>query len=143
MTLLVKNENDLKLELIKSETCTVYVPEIDLELTRGTLGTQLTTVEGLLRLVLDDLQKHVTTIHAETPPEGVESTGEQGQVGSLAAFLLKLERLADGDEGFTLIMDDPLSNSFIQQEDFADLVNEEYERSETLNTELGLNVEAL
>jgi C4-type Zn-finger protein len=54
-----------------------------------------------------------------------------------------LERLADGAEAFTLIMDDPLSNSFIQQEDYANLVTEEYERSEELNTELGLNLPAM
>ncbi|KAK8836978.1 Interleukin-1 receptor-associated kinase 4 [Tritrichomonas musculus] len=39
---------DLKRELLNSETVKIKIPEIDFELTSGTLGGKFTTVEGLL-----------------------------------------------------------------------------------------------
>ncbi len=133
ITLAVKSLLDLELEIIKSETCSITVPEIDLELTRGTLGTQFTTIQGLLNMVLNDLQRHVTSISSDS------NHSEESQNSALADFLIKLERLAKGMDNFTLIVDDPLSNSFIQQKEYSDLVQEDYERSEELNQELGLS----
>lgn len=48
ITLISDCVNDLKREVYKSEHAMVYVPELDLELTNGTLGGLYTTVEGLL-----------------------------------------------------------------------------------------------
>ena len=39
----------------KSETCGLQIPEIELELTSGTLGGRFTTVEGLLTQVYEEL----------------------------------------------------------------------------------------
>merc|ERR1712157_118133 len=39
---------DLTRSVLKSETAEVYIPELKLELTSGTLGGKFTTIEGLL-----------------------------------------------------------------------------------------------
>ncbi|GFY87306.1 ZPR1 zinc-finger domain protein [Actinidia rufa] len=51
ITVLVKNIDDLSRDVIKSDTASVKVTELDLELTRGTLGGLVTTVEGLITKV--------------------------------------------------------------------------------------------
>lgn len=44
----VEGPADLQRDVLKSETASVMVPELDLEVTTGTLGGLITTVEGLL-----------------------------------------------------------------------------------------------
>lgn len=44
----VTSPADLQRDLLKSETASVAVPELELEVTTGTLGGLITTVEGLL-----------------------------------------------------------------------------------------------
>lgn len=51
ITMKVSEEDDIKRFLFKSETCKMVIPEIDLELTMGTLGGVYTTVEGLMEKV--------------------------------------------------------------------------------------------
>lgn len=43
-----KSVNDLKRDLFKSETAALEIPELELELSYGTLGGVYTTVEGAL-----------------------------------------------------------------------------------------------
>lgn len=47
-TLKVASPADLKRDVLKSETASVAVPELELEVTTGTLGGLITTAEGLL-----------------------------------------------------------------------------------------------
>ena len=44
----VTGPEDLRRDVLKSETASVEVPELELEVTTGTLGGLITTVEGLL-----------------------------------------------------------------------------------------------
>ena len=44
----VEGPADLRRDIIKSESSDVDVPELELHLSRGTLGGRVTTVEGLL-----------------------------------------------------------------------------------------------
>lgn len=44
----VEGPTDLRRDIIKSESSDVDVPELELHLSRGTLGGRVTTVEGLL-----------------------------------------------------------------------------------------------
>ncbi len=55
ITLTVAKEDDLKRDVLKSDTTNLFVPEIELELSAGTLGGFFTTVEGLLNQVYDNL----------------------------------------------------------------------------------------
>ena len=47
-TLKVDSQADLQRDVLKSETASVAVPELELEVTTGTLGGLITTAEGLL-----------------------------------------------------------------------------------------------
>lgn len=47
-TLEVCEPADLQRDVLKAETASISVPEIDLEVTTGTMGGLITTVEGLL-----------------------------------------------------------------------------------------------
>jgi len=49
----VQRPEDINRDVFKSDTCVLYVPEIDLELQPGTLGSVYTTVEGMLTKVSD------------------------------------------------------------------------------------------
>lgn len=48
ITLKVKNPKDLERDVFKSQTAGLSIPEIELELSYGTLGGIYTTVEGIL-----------------------------------------------------------------------------------------------
>ena len=55
-TLQVEEPEDLQRDVLKSETASIAVPELELEVTTGTLGGLITTVEGLLtRYILQSL----------------------------------------------------------------------------------------
>lgn len=44
--------------MFKSDTCSVKIPELELELDYGTLGGVYTTVEGLLEKIYDHLNEN-------------------------------------------------------------------------------------
>ena len=49
----VEAPEDLRRDVIKAETATLEIPELELEVTTGTLGGLITTVEGLVESVAD------------------------------------------------------------------------------------------
>jgi len=53
ITFNIQNPVDINRDVFKSDTCTVIIPEIDLQLEPGTLGGVYTTVEGLLTKIID------------------------------------------------------------------------------------------
>ena len=59
ITLYVKDPIDIRRDVFKSETAGLYIPEIDLELSYGTLGGVYSTVEGLLSQILSHLRDNV------------------------------------------------------------------------------------
>lgn len=134
ITLKAISVEDLSRDILKSETCSLQIPEIDLELGSGTLGGRFTTIEGLVRQIRDE-------IHAKVP----WATGDSADAAKKAALDRIIARL-DGicESGtFTLILNDPLSNSYIQNVCAPDpdpqLTIESYERSFEDNENLGLN----
>mmetsp|Transcript_47797 Transcript_47797/g.63146 ORF Transcript_47797/g.63146 Transcript_47797/m.63146 type:complete len:112 (+) Transcript_47797:1153-1488(+) len=46
---------DLNRDIFKSDSCLLEIPEIDLELQPGTLGSMYTTVEGVMQKIIDHL----------------------------------------------------------------------------------------
>ncbi|ODV57847.1 zinc finger-containing protein ZPR1 [Ascoidea rubescens DSM 1968] len=135
ITLKVDDPEDLKRDLLKSETCQLVIPEINLDLTPGTLGGRFTTLEGILREVYEELHSKVFT---ETS-DSMESESKH----SWQAFFEKLQKATDGKMVFTVIMEDPLAASYIQNvyapDDDPNMVVEDYERTEDQNETLGLN----
>ncbi|KAF9368128.1 nucleolar zinc-finger protein, partial [Podila verticillata] len=102
-------------------------------LNSGTLGGRFTTVEGLLRQVHDELSSKV--------PHENEDQPERRRV--FTKFLDKLEQVMSLEIKCTLILDDPLGNSYLQNlyapEPDPAMTIEEYERTFEQNESLGLN----
>ncbi|KAF9140995.1 nucleolar zinc-finger protein [Linnemannia schmuckeri] len=129
----IEDPEDMSRDILKSETCGLSIPEIDLELNSGTLGGRFTTVEGLLRQVHDELSSKV--------PAESEDQPERRRV--FTKFLDKLEQVMSLEIKCTLILDDPLGNSYLQNlyapEPDPAMTIEEYKRTFEQNEGLGLN----
>jgi zinc finger protein len=105
ITLIVEDENDLKREVIKSDSAGIEIPQLQLTLTEGGMGGVYTTVEGLLEKMYDALAQ---VVH---PSSTCSSSCRDYE-----DFMEKLRRMKEGDASllpFTLLINDPLSNSFI------------------------------
>ncbi|SPO30273.1 probable ZPR1 - protein binds to translation elongation factor eEF-1 [Ustilago trichophora] len=133
LTLKVEDKEDLSRDILKSETAGFAIPEIDLHLSPGTLGGRFTTLEGLLQQVYDELSERVLM-------RGDSSSQAQNFEG----FLGKLKSVIACDTlPYTVILDDPLANSYIQNPYAPDpdeqITEEVYFRSYDQNEDLGLN----
>ncbi|KAK1319716.1 hypothetical protein QJS10_CPB04g01917 [Acorus calamus] len=136
ITLSVQNVDDLSRDVIKSYTAGVQIPELDLELGSGTLGGLVTTVEGLIIQISENLGR----VHGFTFGDSLDDSKRK----RWDDFKSALSKILSVDEPWTLIIDDALSNSFISPvtesiEDDHQLLFEEYKRSWEQNEELGLN----
>ncbi|GAA5907460.1 hypothetical protein JCM8208_001383 [Rhodotorula glutinis] len=134
ITLKVEESDDLSRDILKSETAGLYIPEIDLELNPGTLGGRFTTLEGLLQQVYEELDGKAFAHGDAALP---------GATDGMQVFLGNLKKAMAVETPFTVVLDDPLANSFIQSLYAPDpdpsLTQEDYERSHFQNEELGLN----
>lgn len=129
----VEDAEDLSRDILKSETAGLEIPEIDLVLTHGTLGGRFTTLEGLLTQVYEELSDKVIA--------GDSSQGEEKK--SFEKFLGDLKSVIAVEKPFTVILDDPLANSYIQSlyapDPDPNMTSELYDRTWEQNEELGLN----
>ena len=132
LTCKVQEEIDLSRDVLKSETCSLSIPELELELEHGSLGGRFTTIEGLVNSVLEGLANLNPFLSGDSSLETSET---------LKNFKSKASKLLSLEEPFTIVMDDPGGNSFISKIDDADnrLLTEEYERSFEQNEFLGIN----
>ncbi|KAK9461575.1 ZPR1 zinc-finger domain-containing protein [Lipomyces oligophaga] len=132
--LIVDDPEDLARDILKSETCALYIPELNLDLTAGTLGGRFTTVEGLLREVSEQLDMRVFQDSSDS------MTDEQKE--RWKKFLDGLNEAIEGKRKFTLILEDPLSASYLQNVYAPDpdpnMTIEEFDRTEEQNEDLGL-----
>ncbi|OVA05104.1 zinc finger protein [Macleaya cordata] len=136
ITVLVKNKDDLSRDVIKSDHASVKVPELDLELASGTLGGLVTTIEGLIVQICENLDR----VHGF----GCGDSLDDWKRSKWQDFNARLNKLLNVEEPWTLILDDGLARSFVSPvtdaiEDDHQLIFEEYERSWDQNEELGLN----
>nr|BAK02748.1 predicted protein [Hordeum vulgare subsp. vulgare] len=126
---------DLSRDFLKSETATCEIPEKKLRLHRGTLGGRFTTVEGFLAGVRDDLLRNNPFLKGDSSQETDRTKFKK--------FLDDIEALTSGKENFTVIIDDPMANSYIQSltapEPDPNMTTEDYERTFEENEDLGLN----
>ena len=128
-TVRVLDRPDLDRQLVKSETCTIVIPELEMTIPPG--KGQLTTVEGLLRDIVTDLgadqplrriqaeeaykkiQNIIDTINAIL---GINEDNEE-ESDSNTTGEIKVNKASDKDlpmQPFTLKLDDPTGNSFIE-----------------------------
>lgn len=130
ITLKVEDKEDLSRDILKSESCGLAIPEIDLVLQAGTLGGRFTTLEGILDQVYEELSMKVFA-------------DSMGGDRVFEAFLKKLKTVKTADAPFTVILDDPLANSYLQNlyapDPDPNMTIESYDRTWEQNEELGLN----
>lgn len=134
ITLKVEDLDDLSRDVLKSETAALTIPEIDLHLQPGTLGGRFTTLEGLLGQVYEELDEKV---FARGDAAKGQDKSEMGQ------FLVKLKSAMEVTIQYTIILDDPLANSYIQNpyapDEDPNMETVEYTRDFDQNEDLGLN----
>lgn len=130
---------------MQSDSAGLLIPEIDLALSHGTLGGRFTTVEGILTQVYEELSDKLLSVSTNAVSEAVEG-GDSRTVEErkqFSKFLTDLKAVSCASRPFTLILDDPLANSYIQNLSAPDpdpnMTVEGYERTWEQNEELGLN----
>ena len=141
ITLMVKTIEDLSRDILKSETCALRSADLNLEVQPGTLGGRFTTVEGLLTQVRDQLRGQI--FDTGTREEGLAS-GDSMMASTKEkwnAFFGKLDQALRAEIEFSIILEDPLANSYVQasSDDDVQIVKEDYERTEEEIEDLGLN----
>ncbi|KAN0088585.1 ZPR1 zinc-finger domain containing protein [Tylopilus felleus] len=136
ITLKVVDKEDLGRDVLKSETGGLMIPDIDLVLQHGTLGGRFTTLEGILDQVYEELSQKMFM------------TGDSSAIGGedrikFQTFLEDLNAIKQAEREFTIIIDDPMANSYMQNiyapDPDPNMTIETYERSWEQNEELGLN----
>lgn len=113
LTLHVKGPEDLKRDVLKGDNASISIPELDLELAQGSLGGVYTTMEGLMNKVYTNLRDNnpfAMGDSANLHHSNDESTSKQ----KFKDYLTKLRKYANGEIfPFTLVLRDPMGNSFI------------------------------
>ncbi|KAG6976075.1 hypothetical protein JG688_00001726 [Phytophthora aleatoria] len=129
----IKDPNVMDRDILKADSACVNIPEIELEMAHGSLGGLYTTVEGLLDKVRQNIE--------EGNPFAVGDS--DGGRSLLKAWLARLDGLKCGTEPFTLVLEDPLANSFIYSpfgaaEDDPYMTAEKFTRTEYEDDVLGI-----
>jgi len=146
--LVVSSPNDLKRDVLKSDSAGIMIPELDLELSCGSLGGMYTTVEGLLSKIHKNLsEQHSLQMGDSKRLHHSNDANVQGSASAFESFLTRLSSLAKGENfPFTIVIRDPLGNSFVSAplgsflaiEDDEPLTVMDFERTEDENEEFGL-----
>ncbi|KAF6736239.1 Zinc finger protein ZPR1 [Oryzias melastigma] len=103
-TLRVRTKQDLNREVVKADSATTRIPELDFEIPPFTQKGSLSTVEGLL-------DRAVSGLEQEQP---VRRAAEPALAQKIDQFILKLKKLKDVEQEFSLVIEDPSGNSFVE-----------------------------
>ncbi|KAM3955722.1 zinc finger protein Zpr1 [Aphomia sociella] len=131
----VASKEDFSRDILKSETCTMQIPELELDVGGRALGGRFTTTEGLLRATAEQL--------ADAP--GICGDAPSDNAVGLSRFIDKLTEVLEGKRTVTIVLDDPAGNSYVQSLNDDPTVPDDgvkisrYERTFEQNEELGLN----
>ncbi|XBW36984.1 hypothetical protein QEN19_002564 [Hanseniaspora menglaensis] len=132
-------EEDLKRDLLKSETCKLFIPQIHLDIQEGTLGGRFTTLEGILKQVYDELYERIFQ-------ESYDSMDEETRNNWLSFFgnlsNVMSGKLPVGHEKIEVILNDPLANSYLQNiyapDEDPNIEYKAFKRSKRENEDLGI-----
>ena len=135
----IKTPEDLRRDILKSESCMLSIPECKVEVVPGTMGGRFTTVEGLITQIRDDLRSSIFDTDAEELPDSMPA--EKRDVWQ--DFFDTLGKAIRAEISFTILLEDPLASSYCQSlagEPGQDpnITEEEYERTAEEEDELGL-----
>ncbi len=94
-------------DLLKSDSATLEIPEIEFFMNAGTLGDKFTTIEGILK----DLRENLDNFSPFT--FGDSETKDKAQ--RMKELLDNIELIQKGQKlDVTVILDDPSGNSYLQ-----------------------------
>jgi len=131
----IDDPSDLNRDLLKSETCSISIPELDFEMGGMALGGRFTTIEGILENMMEQIEKNSIWGSGDASAPDVQDR--------MSVFKNRFSKLQSGEESFTLVLDDPAGNSYLQNlyapDPDPNMTIEEYERTFDQNEELGLN----
>lgn len=133
--LTVKTKRDLNREVVKAECATARIPELDFEIPPYTQKGALSTVEGLLDRAVAGLEQD-QPVRRAMDPEVADRIDE---------FIQRLKKLKEVEDEFTLVIEDPSGNSFVEnpaapQKDEA-LVVSRFKRTIQQDIRLGIRSE--
>jgi len=135
ITLKITDPSDMSRDVLKSETCSIKIPELEFEMGGQALGGRFTTLEGLMNNIMESIEENSVWGGSDGVAPDVNERLEQ--------FKTKFSDCVSAKMEFTLILDDPAGNSYMQNvyapEEDPELTIETYERSFEQNDELGLN----
>lgn len=135
ITLHITDSSDMTRDVLKSETCSVRIPELEFELGMAAVGGKFTTLEGLLKDIKD------LTVGKNPFVCGDSTTSDQLQ--RLNEFGEKIDKIVAGEMKVHLILDDPAGNSYLQNvyapDPDPEITIEKYTRTFEQNEDLGLN----
>lgn len=103
-TLRVKTKKDLDREVVKADCATTRIPELDFEIPPFTQKGALSTVEGLLDRAVAGLEQD-QPVRRAADPQVAEKIDE---------FIQKLSKLKAVESEFTVVIEDPSGNSFVE-----------------------------
>lgn len=134
ISLKLTDPTDLARDVLKTETCTVEIPELDLYIGSGILGGKFTTLEGLVTDIREDLKSN---------PFLSGDSSQSDRRALMEKLTDDLTLVINGELQVTIVMDDPAGNSYLQNvyapDDDPEMTVEEYERTFDQNEALGLN----
>lgn len=135
ITLHITDPSDMTRDVLKSETCSLAIPELEFELGMAAISGKFTTLEGLL--------KDVKELIVSKNPFICGDSSTTDRVQKLSEFGEKLDKVIAGEMNIHIILDDPAGNSYLQNvyapEPDPEMTTEKYTRSFEQNEELGLN----
>ncbi|XP_053171866.1 zinc finger protein ZPR1 [Scomber japonicus] len=135
ITLHITDPSDMTRDVLKSETCSVLIPELEFELGMAALGGKFTTLEGLLKDIKD--------LIVSKNPFICGDSGSTDRVQKLKEFGEKLEKIMAGEMDVHVVLDDPAGNSYLQNvyapDPDPEMTVDKYTRSTEQNEDLGLN----
>ncbi|KAJ3063169.1 NAD-dependent protein deacetylase sirtuin-2 [Podochytrium sp. JEL0797] len=140
ITFEVNQRADLNRTLLRSESCSLMIPEMQLDLSAlGVLGAQVVTI----KVLFEEFRSGV--VRLSVPLEDVFGNGRMEERQEIFDELLaKLDKVENVESPFTLILDDPLGNSHLQNIFAPDsdpcMTIETYERTAEQNEEFGFSV---
>lgn len=133
ITLRMTDPSDLIRDVLKSESCALSIPELDLEMRFSSEG-KFTTLEGLLVDIKEDMGR--------INPFGFGDSTTTSKRNELSQLTTELDKVIAGERLVTIVFDDPVGNSYIQNtyapEDDPELTIEKYDRTEEQNEEFGI-----
>ncbi|MGB0516000.1 MAG: ZPR1 zinc finger domain-containing protein [Poseidonia sp.] len=119
-SLVIDDEEKLRARVVRSSSCTVCIPELDLQVNPGSSATgYVSNVEG----VLNRFQEIIDMVERDLSQQFLQAEGEErqalmDQMASLQTMTLTLANLGGPDaEAVTLVLLDPHGHSMILHPD--------------------------